>query len=93
MTQCCPLGWIKFFKAACDNHRQKMLTLIEKHQSLNASQIIEKVHLSQPAVSHHLKILLEAKLIKANKVGKEVHYSIDKATITNCCGSFMKKFS
>jgi DNA-binding transcriptional ArsR family regulator len=70
-----------------------MLSLIEKQGSLNATQIIEKVHLSQPAVSHHLKILLEAKLIKADKKGKEVHYSIDKDTIADCCGSFMKKFS
>ena len=34
--------------------------------------------LSRPAVSHHLKILREAGVLKKEKVGKEVYFWIDK---------------
>lgn len=93
MKRCCPPKWLKFFKAACDDHRQRILVLINQHKTVNASQIVNKVRLSQPTVSHHLKILKEADLIKANKKGKEVFYSINKKNIASCCMGFVKRFT
>lgn len=93
MKHNCPLKWLKFFKAACDSHRQHILTLINNHKTINASQINSKIKLSQPTVSHHLKILKEANLITAEKKGKEVFYTINKKNIKNCCTNFSKKFS
>lgn len=93
MKHCCPPKWLKFFKAACDDHRQRILVLISQHKTVNASQIVNKVRLSQPTVSHHLKILKEADLIKANKKGKEVFYSINKKNIASCCTGFVKRFA
>ena len=36
--------------------------------------IAAAVGMSAPAVSHHLKMLKQMKLIKSRKIGKEVHY-------------------
>jgi len=93
MKVCCPKNWVKFFKAACDEQRQMILEILRHHNNLNASQIVDKMHISQPTVSHHLKILVEASLVNAKKEGKEVYYSLNKENIRQCCAGFMKQFS
>jgi len=92
MNTNCDANWCNFFKAVHDQHRQYILQLLKKHQTLNASQIISKLKLSQPTVSHHLKILHQAGLITTKKNGKEVNYSINQQQISSCCGGFMKHF-
>lgn len=92
MKHCCPKEWMKFFKAICDEHRQKILELLHKHGKINATEIVKKVKLSQPTVSHHLKILSDAEVIKSEKKGKEVFYSLVHKHIASCCGGFMKHF-
>lgn len=89
----CPKKWLLFFKAVHDQHRQAILDIVKHHKEINANGIIEKVHLSQPTISHHLKILTDASVLTTKKVGKEVLYSINESVIDDCCGSFMHKFS
>ena len=93
MNCACPKKWLNFFKAAHDQHRQKILDVIQNHKEINANSIVEKVRLSQPTISHHLKILCDASIIRAKKVGKEVFYSINTDAIDDCCGGFMRKFT
>lgn len=91
--RCLLKNWPKFFKAICDKHRQKILSLLKNHQTLNASDIVKKIKLSQPTVSHHLKILTDAGVITATKKGKETFYQIAHNTINQCCSGFMETFS
>lgn len=93
MNCVCPKKWLSFFKAVHDQHRQKILDVIQHSKEINANGIVEKVHLSQPTISHHLKILCDASIIRAKKVGKEVIYSINTDAIDDCCGGFMSKFA
>ena len=90
---CCPKIWLKFFKAVSDHHRQMILALIRKHDTLNASDIIKKIKLSQPTTSHHLNILKDARLITSVKKGKEVYYSLNDKTISSCCTGFRDKLT
>ncbi len=92
MKHRCPKKWGAFFKAAHDIHRQHILSIIKAHREVNASQILSYLKLSQPTLSHHLKILKEAGLIKAEKRGKEVVYSINSDQIHECCRGFMNRF-
>lgn len=85
--------WCHFFKAVHDQHRQHVLELLSEHGKLNASDIVKRLKLSQPTVSHHLKILHEAKLINAIKQGKEVFYTINQKSIVECCSGFIDKFA
>ena len=64
------------FKILGDVTRTKILSALEKGE-LNVSSISSSVGLPISAVSHQLRILRQAKLIKPNKKGKEVFYSLD----------------
>ena len=81
------------FKILGDKTRTKILSVIEK-QELNVSSISELVGLPISAISHQLRILRQAKLIKPRKVGKEVFYSLDDehvSLIFNCALAHVKE--
>lgn len=61
-----------------DAHRQRILLLFEANEQLGMQQILATSPLSRTAVSHHLRVMREAGVLRAEKVGKEVFYSIDK---------------
>lgn len=64
------------FKVLGDQTRSKILYTIEDNE-LNVTDICECVNMQKSAVSHQLRILRDAKLVKARKDGKEVYYSFD----------------
>ncbi len=66
----------KVLKAAADPKRLQMLDLLSCGM-MCACDFTEKLGVSQPNVSHHLKILREAGLITANKRGRWVDYKIN----------------
>lgn len=73
----------RIFVALGDEHRQRMLLLFERGGRLTPGQIAAAATLSRPTVAHHLKILREAGILDAEKVGKEVFLSINKARLTD----------
>lgn len=74
-------GMSKVFMALGDEHRQRILLLFEPGERLNVGQIAEVSTLARSTVSHHLKILHEAGVLASEKVGKEVHFWIDRETL------------
>lgn len=64
------------FKILGDKTRTRILSILQKGES-NVSTISELVGLPISAISHQLRVLRQAKLIKPRKVGKEVFYSLD----------------
>ena len=81
------------FKVLGDNTRTRILSVIEKGE-LNVSSISEKIGLPISAISHQLRVLRQAKLIKGRKVGKEVFYSLDDehvSLIFNCALAHVKE--
>lgn len=71
----------KVFVALGDEHRQRILLTFEPGERLTVGQIAEVSTLSRPAVSHHLKILRAAGVLEAEKQGKEVFLSINRALL------------
>lgn len=69
----------KVFTALGDEHRQRILLTFSKGERLNVGQIVEVSTLSRSAVSHHLRLLREAGVLRSAKEGKEVFFWIDKA--------------
>lgn len=66
----------EIFKVFGDSTRIKIIaSLIE--EELNVSEIATITNLSQSAVSHQLRVLKQAKLVKSSKEGKSVYYSLD----------------
>jgi len=89
MSQCCPKNMFKFFKAMHDAVRLEIIALLKDKGELNVSDIVKHVGLSQPTVSHHLKILCEAKIISSRKKGKNVYYALCDKYIEGCFMSFL----
>lgn len=66
----------EMFKVFGDNTRIRILwTLFEKE--LCVYDIAETLGMSQSAISHQLKTLKQARLIKSRRDGKNAFYSID----------------
>lgn len=59
-----------------DENRQKIIMLLCKHKEMTVNQITDQLELSRPAVSHHLKLMLDAGVISVTKVGKERFYQV-----------------
>lgn len=59
-----------------DENRQKIILLLCKHKEMTVNQITDQLELSRPAVSHHLKLMLDAHVITVKKIGKERFYQV-----------------
>ncbi len=64
------------FAALGDKFRQDIVMLLAQEERLNVTQITEQIDLSRPAVSHHLKVLLQAGLVQVDRVSRENFYSL-----------------
>jgi DNA-binding transcriptional ArsR family regulator len=69
------------FAALGDEHRQRILLTFEPGERLNVGQIVEVSTLSRTTVSHHLRVLREAGILRSEKIGKEVWFWLDKASL------------
>jgi DNA-binding transcriptional ArsR family regulator len=69
---------VKIAKALSDKNRIEMLKEISAKGTITCSEVEKKTLLSQPTVSHHIKILLEANLITGEKQGKYLLMSLNK---------------
>ena len=63
------------FKALCDENRVQIFRLLQKGERC-ACHLLEEMQLSQPTLSHHMKILCDSGLVVGRKEGKWMHYSI-----------------
>ena len=71
-------GLAKVYSALGDEHRQRILLTFEPGERLNIAQIVEVSTLGRTAVSHHLRTLKDAGVLKSEKQGKEVYFWINK---------------
>ena len=83
---------VLFAKAISDETRQKIMNLC-CCCSLSVNEIVEKLDVSQPTVSHHLAILREADLVTIREEGKQTFYSLNQERVAFCCGQLMVKFA
>jgi ArsR family transcriptional regulator len=83
---------VLFAKAIADETRQKIMNLVCCN-SLSVNEIVEKLDVSQPTVSHHLAILREAGLVTIREEGKQTFYSLNQEQLAVCCGRIMIKFA
>ena len=83
---------VLFAKAISDETRQKIMNIC-CCTSLSVNEIVEKLDVSQPTVSHHLAILREAALVTVREEGKQTFYSLNQENVAICCGQLMIKFA
>ena len=66
----------ELFKIFGDSSRIRILSLL-KSERLCVNEISYVLNLSQSAISHQLRILRQARLVRYTKIGKEVFYELD----------------
>lgn len=71
LSECIPI-----FTMLQDENRQQILMLLFDEKEMSVTELTERLSLSRPAVSHHLKLLLNSKLVEVTKNGKERIYRI-----------------
>ena len=74
------------FKAFCDENRIQILKLLQNGERC-ACELLEEMNLSQPTLSHHMKILCDSGIVTGRKEGKWMHYSIsaEGAEVAKSC--------
>lgn len=65
----------ELFKVFGDSTRTRILSVL-LHNELCVCAIAELLNMTKSAISHQLRILRQAKLVKNRKQGKEVFYSL-----------------
>lgn len=65
----------ELFKVFGDSTRIRILYVLFEAE-VCVCDIAEALHMTQPAISHQLRILKQAKLVKNRREGKSVYYSL-----------------
>ena len=65
------------FKAFCDENRIKIIKMLRSGEKC-ACKLLEEINVTQPTLSHHMKILCDAEIVVGRKEGKWTHYSISE---------------
>ncbi len=63
------------FKAFCDENRVRILEILKTGEKC-ACKLLEELNVTQPTLSHHMKILCDSGIVVGRKEGKWTHYSI-----------------
>jgi ArsR family transcriptional regulator len=82
----------ELFKMLSDPTRVKILYSILENE-INVSDITEIVGSTQSAVSHQLRVLKQARLVKYRKLGKSVIYSVSDEHVATILSMGMEHIS
>ncbi len=74
----------EIFKVLSVETRVKIIELLKFNGPLGVKDISEKLSISPPAVSQHLKILKHAGLVRSERKGYWIPYSINEEAMEGC---------
>lgn len=66
---------VTIFKAFCDENRIRILQLLLQGEEC-ACKLLEEMKITQPTLSHHMKILCDSGIVTGRKDGKWMYYSV-----------------
>ncbi len=72
------------FKALCNENRLQILERLRSGEKC-ACDLQEHINISQPNLSHHMKILCKSGIVSARQNGKWTHYSINPEGSKTAC--------
>ncbi|HET9200127.1 MAG TPA: metalloregulator ArsR/SmtB family transcription factor [Dehalococcoidia bacterium] len=93
-SSCCPAepavrpaenssDMVEVLKALADETRLGIVKMLAAHdEPLCVCHIVDAFELSQPTISHHLKLLREAGLISSEKRGLWAYYSLERSKLS-----------
>ena len=67
-------------KAMADPNRMHIVTMLS-NQEMCAIELLRQLEISQPTLSHHMKVLILASIVKTRKSGAQVYYTVNAAKL------------
>lgn len=77
------------FKALGDENRIRILKLLQSGEKC-ACVLLDDLQITQPTLSHHMKILCDSEIVVGRKEGKWTHYSISPEGAASAVKSLQK---
>ena len=74
----------EIFKVLSVETRVKIIELLKANGALGVKEISSRLGITLPAVSQHLKILKQAGLVRSERQGYWIPYSINEAAMEGC---------
>lgn len=68
-------------KAITDSTRLDILTILSKNGIMCGCELLKLLNITQGTLSHHMKVLSNAKIVNILKEGKWCRYSLNKEQI------------
>jgi DNA-binding transcriptional ArsR family regulator len=81
-----------FDALAHEQRRQILLVLRFRGGRMTAGEIADRFACSWPTTTRHLKVLIEAGLVRVEPQGRERHYEVDAELLRTTLGGWLKWF-
>jgi ArsR family transcriptional regulator, arsenate/arsenite/antimonite-responsive transcriptional repressor len=76
------------FAALSTPARVEIVKLLQVNERMAVLQIAKHFKLTQPTITHHLRYLEKAKIVKSQKEGKRIYYFLSPVCSQNECQIF-----
>lgn len=76
-----------YFQILSDANRLRIISLIGSKE-LSVTEIVSEMHLSQPLVSHHLRVLKESGILETKRNGPFIYYRLMNPKLLDVLGLF-----
>jgi DNA-binding transcriptional ArsR family regulator len=80
----------EIFKALSVPSRMRILMLLKAEGPLPVKTLAEKLGMTAPAVSQHLKALRYVGLVRSERNGYFVPYEVNERNLSDCCGAVVR---
>jgi ArsR family transcriptional regulator len=79
----------KIFEALASTPRRKILAYLSEAE-LSAGEIAARFDMTKPSISKHLQVLENAGLVRSEKRGQFVYYTLVKENLANTLNGFVQ---
>lgn len=85
---------LQFAKVLADATRQEIMDIL-CCEWLSVGEVVDRLEgrVNQPTVSHHLKKLEEAGLVRFHREGRRRLYTLNQERLAVCCGQLVNRFA
>jgi ArsR family transcriptional regulator len=82
----------RLFKALADTNRVRLVHLLSTQaEPTCVCDLAEAIGVTQPTVSHHLRVLWEAGLVAREHNGSFVYYEVDRSALSRAAGVLVRE--
>lgn len=68
----------QIFKALCDEKRVKIVEMLQGGEKC-ACKLLEELNVTQPTLSHHMKVLCDSAIVVSRRQGKWTYYALSES--------------